>query len=183
VARRLAGVHASWYVAAGWAIDLFLGYQRREQEDIEVAVPRTRFGEVVRALAGCEFFVVGDGLAWPLARAGAMFEVHHQTWVREPATGPWRLDVFREPSDGAIWVYRRDGRLRLPHDRLIARTGDGIPYARPEVVLLFKARGARPKDDDDLAAVLPRLGPQGRRWLTEALEVVHLNHRWLADLR
>jgi hypothetical protein len=183
VARRLAGVHAPWYVAAGWAIDLFLGGQRRAHEDLEVAVPQARFGEVAGALTDLEFFVVGDGLAWPLAQAGGAFAAHHQTWGREPATGLWRLDVFREPADGATWVCRRDGRIRLPYARLILRTADGIPYARPEVVLLFKAKAARPKDDDDLAAVLPRLGSAERGWLAEALEVVHPDHRWLTELR
>ncbi|HEY8655865.1 MAG TPA: hypothetical protein VIM23_05110, partial [Gaiellaceae bacterium] len=47
VARRLAGVRAPWYVAAGWAIELFLGGQRREHEDLEIAVPNDRFDEVV----------------------------------------------------------------------------------------------------------------------------------------
>jgi hypothetical protein len=176
-------VRAPWYVAAGWAIDLFLGAERREHEDLEVAVPHDRFGEVREALAGFELFVVGDGLAWPLARAGDQFAAHHQTWVREPATGLWRLDVFREPADGDTWICRRDARLRLPYDHLILRTDAGVPFARPEVVLLFKAKAARPKDDGDFAAILPRLGPAARRWLAAALDQVHPGHRWLAELR
>jgi hypothetical protein len=183
VARRFAGVKAPWYVAGGWAIDLFLGFQRREHEDLEVAVPRDQFGELARNLDDCELFVVGDGLASPLAHAGEMAAAHHQTWVREVATGLWRLDIFREPAAGETWICHRDERIRLPYDRLIARTADGIPYARPEIVLLFKAKAARPKDDDDFAAALPRLEPETRRWLTWALELVHPGHRWLEALR
>ncbi|MGH3130634.1 MAG: hypothetical protein ACRDNX_07440 [Gaiellaceae bacterium] len=52
-----------------------------------------------------------------------------------PATGLWRLDVFREPSDGDTWICRRDERIRLPYGEVIERTEDGIPYARPEIVL------------------------------------------------
>lgn len=180
--RRFAAVRAPWYVAAGWAIDLFLGFQRRDHEDLEVALPRSRFGELLPALTDCDLFVVGDGYAYPLAQAGDMLEAHHQTWVRERATGLWRLDVFREPAAGETWICRRDERIRLPYDRLIARTADGIPYARPEVVLLFKAKAARPKDDADLTAVLPRLEPAARRWLVAALEMVHPGHRWLTAL-
>lgn len=183
VARLLAGVRAPWYVAAGWAIDLFLGYEHRVHEDLEVAVPHDRFGEVAAALSGFELFVVGDGSAWPLEHAGEAFTAQHQTWVREPATGRWRLDVFREPADGAEWVCRRDARIRLPYERLIARTADGIPFARPEVVLLFKAKATRPKDDGDFVAVLPRLGPEPRRWLRAALDLVHPDHSWLAELQ
>ena len=178
VARLLATVEAPWYIAAGWAIDLFLGNQRRAHEDLEIGVPQDRFGEIAAALAGFDLFVVGGGGAWPLAHAGDAFTANHQTWVREPATGLWRLDIFREPSAGDSWVCRRNPRIRLPYNRLIERTADGIPCARPEVVLLFKAKAARSKDDDDLAAVLPQLGPGPRNWLREALAKVHPGHRW-----
>lgn len=183
VARLLAGVRAPWYIAAGWAIDLFLGYEHREHEDLEVAVPHDRFGEVAAALSGFEFFVIGDGLAWPLEHAGEAFTTEHQTWVREPATGRWRVDVFREPAEGDTWVCRRDARIRLPYERLIAWTPEDIPYVRPEVALLFKAKATRPKDDGDFAAVLPRLEPESRRWLREALEMIHPGHHWLDELQ
>ena len=186
VARLLAPVEASWYVAAGWAIDLFLGGGYREHDDLEIAVPRDRLQEIVEALAGFELFVVGvprQGLVSPLERARHALEATHQPWVREPETGLWRLDVMREPSDGDTWICRRDERIRLPYDRVIERTADGIPYGRPEIVLLFKAKHAREKDDADLAAVLPRLEPERRRWLADALELVHPGHRWLRGLQ
>jgi len=186
-AARLARVEAPWYVAAGWAIDLFLGGERREHEDLEIATPNARFAEVAAALAGYEIFVIGtpeNGQATPYGEVGeeALAETH-QTWVREPATGPWRLDVFREPSDGDTWICRRDDRLRMPYSELIEHTAAGLPFGRPEVVLLFKARHAREKDDGDLAAALPRLGARRRRWLRDALDLVHPGHRWLAELR
>ena len=182
-ARLLSVLDLPWYVAAGWAIDLFLGGQRREHEDLEIAVPNERFGEVAEALAGYEIFVItGPREATPLAQVGATLDTH-QTWVREPATGRWRLDVFREPSDGDTWICRRDPSIRLPYDQVIAWTDDGIPYGRPEIVLLFKARHAHePKNEDDFAAVLPALEAERRRWLAEALEIVHPGHPWLGEL-
>ena len=51
-----------------------------------------------------------------------------------------------------------------------------------EIVLLFKAKHAQEKDDADFAAVLPRLEPERRRWLADALELVHPGHRWLERL-
>jgi hypothetical protein len=56
VAARLAGVPPPWYVAGGWALDLFLGYQRRPHEDIEIGVLHGRFDQIVAALIGYEFF-------------------------------------------------------------------------------------------------------------------------------
>jgi hypothetical protein len=184
-ARRLAGVRAPWYVAAGWALDLHLGRERREHEDLEIGVPAARFGEIAEALAGFELFVAGGpepGYVWPLAGAGDTLETSHQTWVREPGTGLWRLDVFREPSEGDTWVCRRDERIRLPYGELIERTADGIPYSRPEVVLLFKAKAVRERDQSDFAEVAPALAPARRAWLGQALTLVHPGHPWLADL-
>jgi hypothetical protein len=95
----------------------------------------------------------------------------------------WRLDVFREPSDCDTWVCRRDGTIRMGYEELIRRTDEGIPYLRPDVTLLFKAKHARAKDDGDFAAALPLLDAGSRRWLRDALELVHPGHRWLPELR
>ena len=185
--RRLEGVRAPWYVAAGWAIDLFLGGQRREHEDLELAIPAACLDEVVDALAGFEVFVVGvpsQGLVTSLEHARDSLAHTHQTWIREPETGLWRLDLFREPGDGTTWVCRRDERIRLPYGEVIARTADGIPYGRPEVVLLYKAKHAhREKDQADFEAAVPLLEPSARERLAAWLELVHPGHHWLAALR
>jgi hypothetical protein len=180
VARRLAHVDATWYVTAGWALDLGHGRQTREHEDVEIAVPDEAFGAVRAALDGFEMWVIGGGRAHPVTPA--TLAAHHQTWVREPATGAWRLDVMREPWEGDTWVFRRDPRIRLPRERVIASTDDGIPYARPEIALLYKAKSARPKDDADFAAALPLLGAEQREWLARSIALVHPGHHWLQPL-
>jgi hypothetical protein len=190
-ARVLADVRAPWCVAAGWAIDLFLGGQRREHEDLEIAVPAARFAEVAAALAEYELFVPGllddRHVAWPLAESGDRLETFHQTWVRDRATDRWRLDVFREPSDGDTWVCRRDAAIRLPYGELIEWTADGIPYCRPEIVLLFKATRSNPdeateRDERDLADALEAFDRERRRFLRELLTRVAPDHPWLARL-
>ena len=184
VARRFDGVSVPWYVAAGWAIELFLGEQQREHEDLEIAVPNTRFDELAGVLEGLEVCVITDRAeATPLAEARDRLIDTHQTWIREPATGCWRFDVFREPSDGDTWICRREPAIRMPYSRLIEWTNDGIPYGRPEVVLLFKAKHAhQEKNADDFEVVVPRLEPERRTWLRDALERVHPGHKWLEAL-
>ncbi len=182
IARLLAGVPVPWYVASGWAIDLFRGAQTREHEDLEIAAPAgpATFAPVRRALAGYDFEVVGAGRRWPIDSPA--FDVMHQTWVSEPVTGVYRLDIFREPHDGDSWICRRDESIRLPYDQIISRTPAGIPYLVPEIVLLFKAKHARPKDEADLRGTLPLLDPAARDWLGWALRRVHPGHRWIEML-
>jgi hypothetical protein len=183
VTARLDGVDVPWRVSAGWAIDLFLGGERREHEDLEVAVPADRFGDVASALSELDFHVVTRGLAAPVAESAELMETIHQTWGLDRAALRWRVDVFREPFDENGWVARRDESIRLPYAELIEHTTEGIPYERPEVVLLFKAKHARPKDEADLAAVLPHLSRERRNLLADWIERVHPGHFWLADVR
>ena len=185
-ARRLGGVEASWYVAAGWAIDLFLGGQRREHEDLEIAIPAASLPQFLEALPGLEVYAVkvpGKGTFTPVDEAGDGLAETHQTWVRDPESGYWRLDLFREPGDEMTWIYRRDDRIRLPYDQVIARTDDGIPYGRPEIVLLYKAKHVqREKDQADFEAVLPLLEPETRERLAGWIELVHPGHTWIERL-
>jgi hypothetical protein len=145
-------------------------------------VPADRFDEVAAALGELDFHAVTRGTAVPVATAGELMETAHQTWGLDRPANVWRIDVFREPFDDDGWVCRRDPSIRLPYCELIEHTADGIPYERPEVVLLFKAKHSRPKDEADLAAVLPRLGPERRQLLAEWIALVHPGHFWLPDL-
>jgi hypothetical protein len=181
VAHRLTGTTTPWYVAGGWALDLFRGGKTREHGDVEIAVPAARFPEVRTRFPGYVFDVVGTAQIWENATPEALAATH-QTWLRDPATGNYLLDVFREPHDGDTWICRRDETIRLPYADIIRHTPDGIPYLAPELVLLFKAKHARPKDQADFDGTVPHLTPAQRGTLAELLARVHPEHHWLADL-
>lgn len=181
VARRLAGVSAPWYVAAGWAMDLFLGRQTREHGDIEIAVPAASFPEVRSRFPGLVFDGVGSGQIWEDAAPDVLAAVY-QTWLRDRATGNYLLDVFREPHDGDTWICRRDDTIRLPYRDIIHSARNGIPYLAPELVLLFKAKHAREKDQADFDAAVPHMTPAQRGTLAGLLARAHPGHPWLAEL-
>jgi hypothetical protein len=132
------------------------------------------------AFAGYELFSVSSGYAWPF-RAD-IEDGSYQTWVRDPATQRWRLDLFREPHDGDTWICRRNPEIRMPYRELIRRTPDGIPYAVPETILLFKAKATREKDDTDFTAVLPHLERGALAWLYDALRLTHPDHAWIGRI-
>ncbi|MFG1945746.1 nucleotidyltransferase domain-containing protein [Nonomuraea sp. NPDC048826] len=181
VAERLHGTNTPWCVAAGWALDLFRGGQSRPHHDLEIAIPASAFSDIRHRFPELAFDAVGSGWVWPDADAEAL-AVTHQTWVRDPASGQFLFDVFREPHEDGTWIYRRDERLRLPYDAIMERTADGIPYLIPELALLFKAKAPRPQDQADFDGVLPLLGPTRRDALRGWLELFHPGHPWSATL-
>ncbi|HEV7655565.1 MAG TPA: hypothetical protein VGP36_12650 [Mycobacteriales bacterium] len=181
IADRLTGIDTPWYVVAGWALDLFRGEQTREHGDLEIGVPAARFPEVRDRFPGYAFDAPGNSRIWENATPDVLAALH-QTWLRDPATGNYLVDVFREPHDGDTWLCRRDETIRLPYSDIILRTDDSIPYLAPEIVLLFKAAAARPKDQADFDGTVPLLTAVQRETLAELLDRVHPGHRWLADL-
>jgi hypothetical protein len=177
---RLAGLQLPWYVAAGWALDLFHGTQTRPHADLEIAVPAAHFSQIADRFSDCHFCVPHNGELVP-ATADAL-RTGHQTWAWDPATGMWVFDVFREPHDDDVWICRRDDRIRRPYTEIVERTSDGIPFLAPEIVLLFKAKNTRDKDEADFRSVLPKLDRRRRHWLNDALGLCHPAHPWRAIL-
>jgi GNAT superfamily N-acetyltransferase len=188
IACRLADVDRPWHVAGGWALDLWHSEQGlgrlREHSDLEIAIPRGAYRAFADALRDLEPYAAHAGAVWPLGDAIPKRHVR-QVWMAEE--GAYRTDMFLEAGGDRTWVFKRDDRIRRPMGQAVARTRDGIPYLRPEAVLLYKAhlRGgvARPQDEADFAAVSPHLADDEREWLAAALDTVYPNHPWRDALR
>jgi hypothetical protein len=183
VAQRLAGLDVRWCVAAGWAVDLFRGAVTRDHHDLEIAVPRQHFALVAERFPDCDFHVPAAGRLTPATDELIDDPDRHQTWALDRAERVWRLDVFREPHDGDTWICRRDERIRRPYAEVIRHTPAGVPYLTPEIVLLFKAKTTRDKDQYDFDGALPLLDAGQRDWLDDALAAIHPEHRWRSALR
>lgn len=181
IAQRLAGVTTPWYVAGGWALDLFLGRQTRRHGDLEIAIPAADFAEISGRFSGYVFDGVGQNQLWEDATPEVLAATH-QTWLRDPASGDYLVDVMREPHEGRTWICRRDPTIRLAYEEVICHTGEGIPYLAPELVLLFKGKHVRAKDQRDFEGALPALGAARRGRLAELMGQVYPGHAWLAGI-
>lgn len=178
VAGILRGFRQPWFFAGGWAIDLFLGRVTRDHEDIEIAILRDDQGEIHRYLIGWELDKVVQGTREPWRGERLDLPVHELH-----ATGPGgRLEILIDEGAGDLWRFRRNLAVTRPLARVGLRTREGIPFLAPEVVILYKAKDPRPRDEQDFAAVLPELDDERRRWLGDALRVCHRGHPWIARL-
>lgn len=181
VAVLLARFDRPWWIAGGWAIEAATGVTR-EHEDVDVGFFRSDLAVLRRALAPRHLWSAGSGMLRPVTdEVPDLHAESDQVWVRDDAGSPWLFDGLATPGDVDGWVNRRDPAMVLP---LAGATWerDGIRYLNPELVLLFKAKQARAKDEVDLAAALPRLGLERRRWLAAAIERLHPGHPWTATI-
>jgi hypothetical protein len=179
VAAVLEGLPVRWWVAGGWAIDLFLGAVTREHQDVDVAVLRPDQLAVQAHLDGWDLRVAHNGRLTPWARGRPLDPHEHGIWARPTPASPWQLELLVDDIEGDQWVYRRNPAVRLPLDALGHSTPGGIPYLRPEVVLLYKAKQPRAANEQDARAVIPRLSSTQRGWLAAAIAQDMPNHHWL----
>lgn len=176
-----ANVSVPWWIAGGWAIDLFLNCDTRPHKDLDIGVLRCDIGEVLRVIPGWQIFEAKDGVLTPLSRVAPRSDVS-SLWCRRAETQPWKLELMLDESDGEFWVYRRDPGIRRHLQSLVCRSGSGIPYLAPEVQLLYKAKHARPQDELDFEAVVPHLSTAARSWLRENLARTLPSHSWTRAL-
>ncbi|GAB2511866.1 nucleotidyltransferase domain-containing protein [Paramicrobacterium agarici] len=176
----------AWWVAGGWSIEAYTGVPR-PHEDMDIGVLGAEFAELRRHLRGrLDAWTPTYGTLTPLlpddrpdaAADDVLPEGCAQLWTRADAASRWEFDILLSPGDAQTWVYKRDPVVRMPmSDALWER--DGVHYLRPEIQLLYKAKGDRAKDRDDLAAVMPRLRDERRSWLVDALARTAPQHPWL----
>jgi hypothetical protein len=106
-----------------------------------------------------------------------------QIWLRKHALSPWEFDLVVNPDRDGRWIFRRDPSLDFALEDITWTAPDGIRYLNPEMALAYKARLARPKDDQDLAAALPLLSRTQRIWLADMIDHLHPGHAWQDAIR
>lgn len=179
--EAMQGFGAPWGVAGGWAVALFVGREIRPHADVDIAIFRGDQARIHadlrptvarRVIAGVlEPSPEGEWLALPVHEV-------HLGW----ADG-FELELLLNERDDVRgeWVFRRDARVRRPLDRTFVYA-EGVPCLAPEIVLLYKSKSPAAKDDADLAAALPNLSVEQRRWLRSSLDTTSPGHRWSAAL-
>src|SRR5579875_2563143 len=95
VVRKFAGVTAPWWIAGGYAIELFVGKPLRPHGDIDVLLLRRDQALIHEVLAGWDIHAAdppGTLRPWP---AGERLPEHvHDIFCRERPDGPWRMQLM-----------------------------------------------------------------------------------------
>lgn len=175
-AALFVGAGFPWWISGGWAIDRYLGRRTRSHDDLDIGVLRRDQLAVQHHLDGWELWAADPpGSLRPWSPGEWLPVGVHDVWCRRPGTTTWRFQLQLNEADGDDWVSRRDPGIRRPLVASVVTDDVGLPVLAPEIQLLMKAKAPRPKDEADLAAVLPHLDRARRTWLAGRLPA---GHRW-----
>ncbi len=182
VAALMRKFEQGWFVAGGWAIDLFLEKTTRPHEDFEIAIFRKN------QLALQDYL---DGWLLKKAENGALSDWKQGEFLELPIfeihcfndAGELQfLEVLFNETNGKEWTFRRNEAVTKPLSKLHLTTNFGIKFLRPEVVLLYKSKNPRHKDEQDFQAVVNHLDVKSKEWLKNAISVCFPQHHWLENL-
>jgi len=183
VAELLQGFRHPWWVVGGHAIEAFTGLPR-PHEDIDISFFPDALPDLRRQLEpefhlwsndGGTFRFLDERNPEPLAPLA-------QVWMRKNARSPWVMDGVPSPSVDGRWQSKRDQTHVADLDEVTWVDDQGIRYLNPEVVLLFKSKAHRAKDERDLTAAWPLLSTAQRAWLADAVHRQDPHHPWLPRL-
>lgn len=184
--REMAGLLADfgypWWIAGGWAIDLFVGRTTREHDDLDIELPRNGLVGLAMMLDGWDLPFAHSGSLYPWRPPEPVPDEMHGLWCRPDPGSPWRFQILLARVDDGVWRFRRDQRISRRIDDVGFRAADGLPIIAPEIQLLYKASGQRPKDEHDLALAMPLLSDGQREWLQSALGIWNAEHDWLSRI-
>lgn len=182
-AAWLANLAVPWWIAGGWAIDLFAGRCSRTHHDLDVGILRRDIQHLHNTLSGWEIFEARAGALTPLAFAATPQSDTHSLWCRPAGAAAWHLEVMLDESEGNSWIYRREPLIRRRLSTVIRTNHAGFPYLTPEIQLLYKAKALRAKDAMDFDRIHLQLDTAARNWLRDSLILTQPGHPWMAILK
>ncbi|AWN49042.1 amino acid transporter [Methylobacterium terrae] len=181
--RHLREAVFPWYVAGGWALDVWHGRPTRKHEDLEFAVIREHANYFRAILHDLEFFTVKNGTIEYLPPFADVPSDVWQLWGGDMRQGCWRVDMMMEPGTQELWIYKRDQTIRMARSDAVRVSETGIPYLAPIITFLFKAKHRRKKDQRDFDFAYSKFSTGEKYQLAIWLEKLHPGHEWIGRLR
>jgi hypothetical protein len=161
-----------WFIAGGWAIDLFLGKETRIHADIEIGIYRKHQMQLYRYLEKYKKYYIDN--------RSLVGKHEKREWNKEYLRLPihelyveiqgLEIEMLLNERDDTNWIYRRNEKIKREEKKAILLTDKSIPYLCPEIVLLYKTKNSRDKDIKDIENVIPVMNEEQKRWLDESLE-------------
>lgn len=173
-----------WWIAGGWAIDLFLESKTRDHLDIDLQILRKDQIILQKFLVGWDLYKTNQPGLKPWKKNEFLRLGVNSIWCRKTPEAPWKMQILFLETEGDEWYYRRKPSIRGLISNIGMKTKSNISYLSPEIQLLFKAqKNPKQKDKQDFLNVLPFLDKKKLMWLKKSV-FVHFgkNSYWIEEI-
>ena len=168
-----------WFIAGGWAIDLFLDCETRIHDDIEIGIYREHQMKLFRYFEKRKKYYINNK---------SLIGKHNKVeWAKEYLRLPiheiyieyddLEMEVLLNERDEENWIYRRNDKIKLNEQSAILHTKNGIPYLCPEIVLLYKTKKMREKDIEDFKNASTKMNDSEIKWLIESINDIAIKEK------
>ena len=161
-----------WFIAGGWAIDLFLDRETRIHEDIEIGIYRKHQMKLYGYFDKNKKYYSNNK-----SRTGKYEKlVWNKEYLRLPIHELYikyediELEVLLNEKNENEWIYRRNEKIKLDEKKVILFNRNSIPYLCPEIVLLYKTKELRSKDIEDISNTTEKMNDSQLKWLFDSIE-------------
>jgi len=163
VNELMTGFNKQWFIAGGWAIDLFIGSQTRQHKDLEIAIARKDQIDLKNYLIDWEINKVTKGALSKWQDEFLELPIHeiHGRYSQLIEN----IEVLLNEIEDNKWKFRRDKSIFCELESLWSYSKQGIPFLNPEIVLLYKVSNTREKDQQDFMNVRKYLDDSKKLWL------------------
>lgn len=182
ISDLMRNFQCEWFIAGGWAIDLYLGKISRPHADIEIAIFRRDQIALQNYLNDWVLQKVKDSTLSVWNRNEFLTLPVHEIHCFHETNDSQNFEVLLNESNADKWIYRRDEEVTKLINEVYSTTRAGIKFLRPEIVLLYKSKNPRARDEYDFASVVKRLDDESKKWLRNALAICDSKHNWLQKL-
>jgi hypothetical protein len=182
IAALMRNFQSDWFIAGGWAIDLYLGKISRPHVDIEIAIFRRDQIALQNYLNDWVLQKIDDSVSSVWNRNEFLELPVHEIHCFHKTSELRNFEVLLNENNENEWIYRRNERVTKPLTKIYSTTDSGIKFLRPEIVLLYKSKNPRAKDKQDFESVVKRLDAESKKWLGNALTICDSKHDWLQKL-
>lgn len=177
ITTLMSGFNKTWFIAGGWAIDLFIGRETRQHQDIEIALFRKDQLNLKEYLKDWDFKKVIKGRLNTWGNEFLELPIH-EIHALNKSNGD-KVEVLLNETRDYDWKFRRDLTISYPLKSVWGYSDTGIPYLNPEIVLLYKVKNTREKDHQDFMTILKYLDVERKNWLQYAIQLHEPEHKWL----
>ena len=161
-----------WFVAGGWAIDLFLNRETRVHEDIEIGIFRKNQMQLYKYFGNQKKYFIDNRNKFGKHEKHEWNKEYLQLPIHElySRCDGLEIEILLNERENEQWIYRRNNKVRLDIEKAILFNVDKIPFLSPEIVILYKSKDIREKDITDINNTIGSMNKAQISWLIDSID-------------